>query len=138
MAKSVKLKEADTFIDAEGIRDFEQGRTQAEINADLVQADNLKSGYFVLPGGLKMCWGTAQFTENEKTIAFPITFDSTPKVFTNCLSSQPNASDGKYIVASTAYDITKNNFIATKRYYQKLNGEYGNAGESLDWFAIGY
>ncbi|MDO5776287.1 MAG: hypothetical protein Q4P22_06670 [Eubacteriales bacterium] len=33
MAKSVKLKEADTFIDTEGIRDFEQGKTQAEINA---------------------------------------------------------------------------------------------------------
>lgn len=33
MAKSVKLKEADTFIDTEGIRDFEQGKTQTEINA---------------------------------------------------------------------------------------------------------
>ena len=33
MAKSVKLKEADTYIDTEGIRDFEQGKTQAEINA---------------------------------------------------------------------------------------------------------
>lgn len=137
MAKSVKLKEADTFIDTEGIRDFAQQKTQAEINESLVQANNLKNGYFVLPGGLKMCWGTAKFTESKKTIAFPITFDIVPKVFTNCLSSQPD-SDGKYIVASTAYDITKNNFIATKRYYQKLNGEYGNAGEPLDWFAIGY
>lgn len=35
MAKSVKLKEADTFIDAEGIRDFKQGKTQTEINAML-------------------------------------------------------------------------------------------------------
>lgn len=33
MAKSVKLKEADTFIDTEGIRDFTQNKTQAEINA---------------------------------------------------------------------------------------------------------
>ena len=35
MAKSVKLKEADTFIDTEGIRDFTQGKTQAEINANV-------------------------------------------------------------------------------------------------------
>ena len=35
IAKSVKLKEADTFIDTEGIRDFEQGKTQAAINADV-------------------------------------------------------------------------------------------------------
>lgn len=136
MAESLKFK-GDKFLDTEGIRDFEQGKTQAEINASLVQADNLKNGYFVLPGGLKMCWGKAEFTESGKTIAFPITFDSVPKVFTNCLSSQPD-SDGKYIATSTAYNITKNNFIATKRYYQTQNGEYGNAGELLDWFAIGY
>ena len=35
MAKSVKLKEADTYIDTEGIRDFAQGKTQAAINADM-------------------------------------------------------------------------------------------------------
>ena len=35
MAKSVKLKEADTFIDTEGIYDFGQNRPQAEINADV-------------------------------------------------------------------------------------------------------
>lgn len=35
MAKSVKLKEADTFIDTEGIRDFAQEKTQAVINADV-------------------------------------------------------------------------------------------------------
>ncbi len=39
MAKSVKLKEADTFLDTEGIRDFEQGKTQAEINAELIKAN---------------------------------------------------------------------------------------------------
>ena len=38
MAKSVKLKEADTYIDTEGIRDFEKGKTQAEINS--IFADN--------------------------------------------------------------------------------------------------
>ena len=32
MAKSVKLKEADTFIDTDGIYDFEQKKTQKEIN----------------------------------------------------------------------------------------------------------
>ena len=34
MAKSVKLKEADTFIDTEAVYDFTQGKTQATINAD--------------------------------------------------------------------------------------------------------
>lgn len=38
MAKSVKLKDADTYIDTEGIRDFEKGKTQAEINS--IFADN--------------------------------------------------------------------------------------------------
>ena len=39
MAKSVKLKEADTFIDTEGIRDFAQGKTQKEINASMIPTD---------------------------------------------------------------------------------------------------
>ena len=34
MAKSVKLKEADTYIDTEAVYDFTQGKTQATINAD--------------------------------------------------------------------------------------------------------
>lgn len=136
MAKSVTLKEADTFIDTEGIRDFEQGKTQAEINASLVQADNLKNGYFVLPGGLKMCWGTAQFTEDEKAITFPITFDSVPKVFTNCQTSQ--TYEGKHIITSSAMLETTSGFTATKRYYSTETNSYGNAGEPLDWFAIGY
>ena len=68
MAESIKYKKPDTYHDADNVYDFEQKKTQKEINASLVQADNLKSGYFVLPGGLKMCWGELKFTENEKQI----------------------------------------------------------------------
>ena len=95
--ESVRLKDG-RYIDTDGVYDFEQKKTQKEINASLVQADNLKSGYFVLPGGLKMCWGTAEFSENEKIISFPIIFSSAPKVFTNCQTSQ--SSNGGYIVTS--------------------------------------
>lgn len=136
MAKSVKLKEADTFIDTEGIRDFEQEKTQAEINASLVQADNLKNGYFVLPGGLKMCWGELKFTENEKQISFPIVFSAAPKVFVNLQGSQDTTR--KIIVTHTAYNITTSGFIGTKRYYNTIDKSFGNATESFQWFAIGY
>lgn len=42
MAKSVKLKEADTFIDTEGIRDFTQNMSQAEINAEFFRIKPMK------------------------------------------------------------------------------------------------
>lgn len=135
MAESVRLKDG-RYIDADGVYDFEQKKTQMEINASLVQADNLKSGYFVLPGGLKMCWGTAEFNENEKIISFPIIFSSAPKVFTNCQTSQPINS--RYIVTSSAVSETTSGFTATKRFYATESKSYGNAGEPLEWFAIGY
>ena len=133
--ESVKLKDG-RCIDTGGVYDFEQKKTQMEINASLVQADNLKSGYFVLPGGLKMCWGTAEFNENEKIISFPIIFSSVPKVFTNCQTSQ--SSNGGYIVTSSAVSETTSGFTATKRFYSTESKSYGNAGEPLEWFAIGY
>lgn len=135
MAESVRLK-GDRYIDTNGIYDFELKKSQKEINASLVQADNLRSGYFELPGGLKMCWGELKFTEDEKQINFPITFSAAPKVFTNCLTSQ--SYTGGYMITSSAVSTTTTGFIATKRYYQTELKEYGNAGEPLTWFAIGY
>ena len=135
MAESVKLKD-DRYIDTEGIYDFEQKKTQREINASLVQADNLKSGYFELPGGLKMCWGELKFTENEKQITFPIAFSAVPKVFVNLQGNQDTTR--KIIVTSTAYNITTDGFLGTIRYYNTIDKSFGNATESFQWFAIGY
>ena len=135
MAESVRLKDG-RYIDTEGVYDFEQKKTQKEINAYLVQADNIKSGYFALPSGLKMCWGELKFTENEKQITFPITFSAAPKVFTNLQGSQD--STRKIIVTSTAYNITTTGFLGTKRYYNTTDNGFGNATEVFQWFAIGY
>ena len=134
--KNIVGLDNNNLLSSDYVIDQESGKTQSEINASLVQADNLKNGYFVLPGGLKMCWGIEAFTESEKAITFPIKFDSVPKVFTNIRGSQQY--DGKYLLTSTATAHTTSGFTATKRYYNTEQKLFGNAGEPLDWFAIGY
>lgn len=68
MAKSVKLKEADTFIDTEGIRDFEQGKTQAVINDELIKKHEFHSSGKTLVGtydGKPLYRQTVEFSVNK-------------------------------------------------------------------------
>ena len=50
MAKSVKLKEADTYIATEGIYDFKQEKTQAVINDELIKKHEFHSSEKTLVG----------------------------------------------------------------------------------------
>ena len=52
MAKSIKYKEADTYHDADNVYDFEQKKTQKEINASMTPSDEVS------------------FTEQEYTVKY--------------------------------------------------------------------
>lgn len=64
MAKSVKLKEADTFIDPEGIFDFKRNQKQSELNIEV------SIGY----GGIKTFIPAAndtQYVDSENGLIIP-------------------------------------------------------------------
>ena len=64
MAKSVKLKEKDTFLDPEGIFDFKRNKTQEELNMEV------SIGY----GGIKTFIPTAndtQYVDSENGLIIP-------------------------------------------------------------------
>lgn len=94
-------------------------------------------GYFVLPNGLKICWGsvdviassqgasTVQPYYGEVTVTFPITFTNVPCVCGCQLSDSPNFwLTGAYGVTTIGCTIT-------------LTGDR-NATMTCRWMALGY
>lgn len=63
MAKSVKLKETDTYIATEGIYDFESKMTQEEINTEFfrLKPTNISDLFNVEVSGIKFADGGANF-----------------------------------------------------------------------------
>lgn len=95
-------------------------------------------GYFVLPNGLKICWGTVDITSSGQggastiqpyygyaNVTFPITFTNVPCVW----GCQPTSSPNFWFVG--AYSATTKTCVIT------LTGDR-NATMPCRWMALGY
>ena len=93
------------------------------------------AGQFVVPGGIKMCWGTKGYSESS-TIQFPFQFNSTPSVIIT--SNYNNALD--IVDTMRAINVTTTGFEIVTFYkvfgndWSKLAGRTNGA----IWFAVGY
>lgn len=102
----------------------------AQANSNLSQNAN---GKFVLPNGLKICWGHMGYA-TDLTASFPFVFNSDPCVVA-CLNYVK--VDG-LMAAIRVYDVTTTGFKVVDQYI--LNGILTDCPQSqgINWIAIGY
>jgi len=101
-----------------------------QLNSNLSQNAN---GKFVLPNGLKICWGHMAYA-TDLTASFPFAFNSDPCVVA-CLNY--TKVDG-LMAAIRVYDVTTTGFRVVDQYI--LNGILIDCSQSqgINWIAIGY
>lgn len=105
------------------------------INTDLQQNT---SGQFVLPNGLKMCWGTRLQGESLLDIQFPFVFSSEPTVF---VSSRWLTDDVNNLCFARVIEVHVHKFNAVEHYSDTAGSTwYGryDMTNGINWFAIGY
>lgn len=101
----------------------------AKVNSDLTQKN---SGQFVLPDGLKICWGNATGS-GLRSISFPITYTSPPYVSVGTLVASEEYSYSTVIVSRSLTGFT------FREHWHQLNNNTDGVGQDpCIYFAIGY
>ena len=105
-----------------------------EINGNLQQNIN---GRFVLPGGLKICWGNIGYGAPLE-VSFPFVFSKQPIVI----------ASGQYTNLETitqvvrVYDTTVAGFKCVNQYFSNTDGTvthlHNSISQGINWIAIGY
>lgn len=96
-----------------------------QLNSNLTQSTN---GKFVLPNGLKICWGRC----DSGVITFPVTFAANPTVVATYLNSN---TDIRMCVHFTAISTTAARYSGG---FKQGDGWSGNYTAGVNWIAIGY
>lgn len=94
-------------------------------NSNLTQSTN---GKFVLPNGLKICWGRC----DSGVITFPVTFAANPTVVATYLNSN---TDIRMCVHFTVISTTAARYSGG---FKQGDGWSGNYTAGVNWIAIGY
>lgn len=98
------------------------------------------SNFFELPGGLKVCWGRQLLDYSNanictKTINFPVTFTSTPRVFVT-LNKGHDSNELRWV------GYIAQGSVSTKSVIIAASDAGGGFSSSIrawaDWMAIGY
>jgi hypothetical protein len=102
------------------------------------------NGYFVLPNGLKICWGgvggyASGTTSGPRITNYPITFTEKPRVF---FSTKQGQNSSEVYVYDSIYDYANSTTSQLKSYHHwTVRGDTSSRGWSQDdysYIAIGY
>lgn len=98
-------------------------------NSDLGQHVD---GKFILPNGLKICWGNATGS-GLRSISFPITYTSPPYISVGTLVASEEYSYSTVIVSRSLTGFT------FREHWHQLNNNTDGVGQDpCIYFAIGY
>ena len=104
------------------------------LNGNLQQSVN---GKFVLPNGLKICWGNIGYGASLE-VSFPFTFKQHPTVI--AAGSYTNLETITQVIR--VYDITATGFKYMNQYLTNTNGTvthlHNSVSQGINWIAIGY
>jgi len=124
--------------------DFNQAMSDIDTNLNLVQSmlTQTTAGRFVLPGGLKICWGKstvdyANANVAQGAIAFPFTFSAVPIVVIAGQTTTGNSA-AEIPINHKVRNITTSGFVGVVHSPSEFftSGNIGNY--PLNWIAIGY
>lgn len=131
-----KVSEQDAFeCDLPAI--FSSCKTTSGANLDSLLQNT--AGKFVLPNGLKICWGradtvaTSYATLRNASVFFPVVFSANPVVIAGKTNSYNSSVEMRITVGSGATTTTN-----TVLWASDPNGEISNLSVSIRWIAIGY
>ena len=106
----------------------------ATLNGNLQQSVN---GKFVLPNGLKICWGNIGYGASLE-VSFPFTFKQHPTVI--AAGSYTNLETITQVVR--VYDTTVAGFKCVNQYFSNTDGTvthlHNSVSQGINWIAIGY
>ena len=95
------------------------------------------NGKFVLPNGLKICWGNIGYGASLG-VSFPFAFKQHPAVI--AAGSYTNLETITQVVR--VYDVTATGFKCVNQYFSNTDGTvthlHNSISQGINWIAIGY